>query len=374
MKINFELYLTLIFVFGPITFSLYCFVIFFSKNLIKWKTKWKRNYEKKLAEKEQKQIEKELEAEAIVRPGNTILEYLASKYNIVFCGGLGCGKTLTANMVTKYIVSKKNYENYKNRRQIKFINPQLLKDLEKLDKEQKINVYSEIELEDPVTGYKSFELWDYLTQKKRTIENGIYFVDEIGTKFGKEKTYEQIGKNKTADYTLASESARYARQDANIRFIATEQDAENIWKPIREKGFISVKMLGVNTWLTKKGIFLKRFKNFCLKCLPAWLTINSGEVMAVQFSKSNKLKTFFKLLIPAYFLLPKQYYIKKVKIAKKIKFKYTQFKSNFELNGEYKYLLFTNADIYKYNTRAHKEIYNNKFDENGNRRTSEKEK
>lgn len=368
MKINFELFLTLLLVFIPITLLIFVFVILFSKNLIKWKTKWKRNYEKKLAEREQKEIEKELESEAVVRPGNSVLEFLASKYNIVFYGGLGCGKTLMANLVTKYIVNKQENENYKNRRQIKFINPQLLKDLEKLDQEQKINVYSEIELEDPETGYKSFELWDYLTQKKRAIENGIYFVDEIGTKFGKDKTYEQIGKNKTTDYTLASESARYARQDANIRFIATEQDEENIWKPIREKGFIGVHMLGVSTWLTKKGIFVKKLKNFWLKFLPGFLTINSAEVLTVQLTKEKRFKAFLKLLLPAYFLLPKQYYIKKVKIAKSVKFKYTQFKANFEINGEYKYLLFTNADIYKYNTRAHKEIYNSKFDENGNRR------
>ena len=367
MKINIELLLTLYLIAVPVMYSTFAFVFIFTRIHTKWKTKYKTIYDKKLKEKEEKELEAELEKQAVVKPGNPILEYITSRFNVVCYGGLGCGKTLMANLLAKYIINKQEIFDYKNRRQLKYTNPQYLKDLEQLQENCKLNIYSEVDLLDHNTGFTSNELWDYLTQKKKTVENGIYFVDEIGTKFGKDQ-YNIQQREQSVEYKMAEQTARYARQDTNSRFIATEQDEENIWKPIREKGFVGIKMLGVQTWITKKGKVARAFKNFWLKCAPALLTINSKEVLAVELGRRNKTKAIFKLLLPAYFLLPKQYYIKKIEIAKQIKFDYTQFKINFELNGERKFLLFTNEDIYIYNSRGHKDIYNSKFDENGNRK------
>lgn len=370
MKINFELFLTLLLASVPILFCEFCFVIIFSKSFLKFKTKWQTKYQEYLEKKKAEQEEQERELEAIVSPGNKILEYLSEKFTLVFWGSLGSGKTLLANVVAYYILKKQQLQDHKMRRQLFYTNPGYLEDLEKLQVQSKLNIYSEIELEDFDTGFNSFELWEYITQKKRTIENGIYFMDEIGTKFGKEKFQE--GAIKDPEYRIAEKTVRFARQDANIKIIATEQDKDNIWKPIRDKGFTDIQCLGVSSWLTPKGLRVRKFKNFCLKCLPAWLTINMQEQLAISFGKLNKFKTILKSLLPAYFLLPKPYYVKKIKIAKAIKFKYTRIKVNFILDGGYQYLIFTNNDILKYNTRGHKEIYLNQFDENGNRRTNEK--
>lgn len=316
--------------------------------------------------KEEKAKQKELEREAVVKPGNPILEYLSRAYNLVFYGSLGSGKTMMANLTTKYIVDKQSRIDYDNRRMYRYINPGYIRDLEKLEYDEKLNIHSEVTLEDE-WGFTSRDLWDYLTQKKKTIENSVYFVDEIGTKLGKDQYYKQLSE-KDPDYINAEDTARYARQDTNSRFIATEQDRDNIWRPIREKGFIGVEMCGVRSWIIGKGKVVRFIKNYLLKIMPGIFTINVSEVLALEFGLKNKVIAFLKMLLPAYFLIPKQYYIKKIKISKDIAYDYTQFKIHFILNGEKKFLIFTNEDIYKYNTRGHRDKYNAKFDEYGNRK------
>lgn len=367
MKINIELLFTLYCVAVPVMYSTFMFVTIFTRINTKWSTKYKKEYEKKLKAKEDKEKEKQLESEAIVRQGNPVLEFLYGKHNVIFYGGLGCGKTLVANLLAKYITDKNAINDYKYRRQLKYTNPNYLADREKLTEERKLNVYSQIYLEDPNTGFTNQELWPVLTQRKRAIENGVYLADEIGEKFGKDIRFEQTGKNRSYDYTMAEESVRFARQDANIKFIGTEQAEDNIWKPIRDKGFLGVKMHGVKTWIDSKGKVLQKTKNILLLVVPAIFTLNVGEVLATQFGKKNKAKAFLKLLLPAYFT-PRQYYLKKIKIAKDIKFNHTVFKAYLEYNKEIHYLIFTNVNIFKYNTHGHKEEYLKRFDANGNNR------
>ena len=363
MKINFELLITLLVLIIP----LLIFWILYQRGFYKWKLRTENKFKRKQKEREDAELEKEMDKQAKVCQGNPILEKLASRYNVIFCGGLGCGKTLVANLLVKYIHDKHELQNYKNRRMLRYTNPQYVFELEKLIEEQKLNVYSDIRFEDPDTGFTAHELWPYLTQQKKTIENGIYFADEIGTKLGKDQHQKQLAE-KDPQYIAAAETARFARQDTNTVFIGTEQDEENIWKPIREKGFLAVKMHGVKTWLMKRGKVFKKIKNFWLNVMPGLLTLNVAEVLAIEFERKNKFKAFLKLLLPAYFLTPKPYYIKRIEIAKKIKFKYTKFKAFLEFEGNFNYLIFTNKDIYQYNTRGHREIYNSRFDENGNRK------
>ena len=367
MKIDFNLLITLLVIVIPTLLVVCMMIVIIQKYLIKYKIKFESAYKKKQKEKEDKEKEKELERDAYVRPGNPVLENLYTKHNVIFYGGLGCGKTLVANLLAKYIEDKNADNDYKYRRQLKYTNPGYLADRERLAEERKLNVYSQISLEDPVTGYTNQDLWSVLTQRKRAVENGVYLADEIGEKFGKDTRFEQTGKSRTYDYAMAEESVRFARQDANIKFIGTEQAEDNIWKPIRDKGFLGVKMHGVKTWITTKGKVLQKLKNILLLVLPGIITLNSREVISCQFGKKNKWKSFAILLLPAYFT-PKQYYIKKIKIAKKIKFRYTIFKAYMEYNKELHYLIFTNNDIFKYNTRGHKEEYLKKFDADGNNR------
>lgn len=365
--INFELLITLLIINIITAFMVFGYISVFVPTYQKWTIRYKTNYERRLKEKEEAEREAEIEANATVQPGNPFLDYLAQRYNVVFYGGLGCGKTMAMNLFAKYLYNRQEQIDYKNRRLYKYTKPQLLKEKEQLIEEGKLNIYSNIELEDISTGLTNRELMPYLTQQKCATENAIYAMDEIGEKFGKEQSNLQRGKNKTYEYAMAEKSVRFARQDLNIHFICTEQSQDNIWKPIRDKGFVAVHCLGVSHWLTGKGKKIKTLKNLILKIMPGIFTLNVQELLAIEFGTLNKIKSFLKMLLPAYFLQPKAYYIKKMKIDKQINYDYTKFKINYEFNGDYGYLLFDNYDLLKYNTRGHQEKYKIQFDENGDR-------
>ena len=361
--INTSLLVTLIILIVPVGII----AILVSMMLYDWKIKRKHQIEKQFKEQEQIEQEEEMERNAIVAPGNPLLESLSKIYNLIFCGGLGSGKTLAANLTTKYIRDKQEMYDWENRRMLKYINPAYIEKVYQMAEDGKMPVYSNIDLTDVYTGASNIELWPYLTQQKMAMENGIYFMDEIGTKLGKDQYWIQ-GKHVSDEYQAATESARFARQDANIRFIATEQNEDNIYKPIREKGFAIIRTFGVTHWITEKGKKKQWWKNFWLNALPGIFTLDVTRLLRIELGFINKLKTFAKCLLPAYFLQPKAYYSKKIEIINKIKFEYSMFKLKLEFQEKQYYLVFTNYDIYKYNTRGHKEIYQSRFDSEGNRK------
>ena len=150
--------------------------------------------------------------------------------------------------------------------------------------------------------------------------------------------------------------------------LATEQDGEDIYKGFRKNGYALITAKQTVVKLSFRGKVLRFLSNLRQFILPAYLTCNVKELMSEQLFVGDKFKTFLKSLLPAYYLLPRQYYITKQKISNKAKEKYQEFLTLLEFEGQDYYLRYTNADIFAYDTRAYKNEYSVKFDKTGNRK------
>lgn len=322
-------------------------------------------FDNKQQKKKLKKLKKQREKFSRVYIGNPVIERILQAFNIIVFGGLGAGKTLFANLLVCYLNEKYEKQDRKAKRRNKYTNSEYLKDLEKLEKLKKLRVYSNLKLEDK-DGNTSQDLWPALFQEIKIIENGIFLTDEFGEKLGKDLwQIQQSAKDPRID--RATNTARYARQIKNIKWIGTEQSRDNIFKPIRDKGFLELQALRTYVWIAKLG----KFKRFCgkwaRKILPGYLTVNLKSEFRKSFFIGDKIKTVFKLFASSFITLPQTYYRNIGIFVGNIKEKYTNFQTIIAA-GDKEYMFhFTNEKIFKYNTRAAKYRYDEQFDKDGNR-------
>jgi len=325
-------------------------------------------WDERHAEEKEKQLEKEkrklAEAFSEVYVGNPYLEMILKQYNIIVYGALGAGKTLFANLLCYYLNLKYYLVDRKNRLYNKYMNPEYEKELLTLQEKNLLRVYSNIPLADEF-GNKSQELWPYLTQEKRFIEKGIVFTDEFGTSLGKDLYYSQA-KN-TIEVERIVEMSRFARQNREIKWIGTEQSRDNIFKPIRDRGFTEVQALKTFVNLSKWGKIKRRVLSICRMALPAYFTVNWKKAFQKTLFTADKIKLGLKLLCPAFCFCKREYFIAKTETNKKIKDKYNVFTVIIDFYGNEMLFKFKNDQIFKYNTRQNKDAYLKQFNKEGDR-------
>lgn len=351
---------------GIIIFFVIYIIFDLNYKLISYKLRiiWEEKYKEKKKKKEEKANKRILKKFSKVYIGNPYLETILKQYNIIVYGRLGAGKTLFANLLCHYLNEKYIKEDKKNRRYIHYMMPDYEMDLNKL-KQQKLNrVYSSISLTDNKNN-NSQELWPYLTQKKRFIEKGIIFTDEFGTSLGKDLWFSQ-DKN-SIEVERIVDMSRYARQNCDIKWIGTEQSRDNIFKPIRDRGFTEVEALKTFVELSLWGKFKKFLINIWKFLMPGYLTINVKKLFEKTLFRTEKIKIIFKLFLPTYFLLPREYYISKTNFSNKLKKKHTKYSILINFYGHEMMFKFNNKKIFKYNTRQNKSNYLKQFDKEGNR-------
>lgn len=325
--------------------------------------KWLERREEKKKRKLEKKKKKEAEKYSKIYIGNPILEMLVKSYLIIIYGTLGAGKTLLANVLAHYLNVKYAIEDNKNKRYYKFMRPDYLEELQQLNEKNHLRVYSNLKLEED--GKKSQELWDYITQKKRAMYRGIYFWDEIGTYAGKDLYYDNDKYSPEVEGIV--NSSRFNRQDRDIKWICTEHNKDNLFKPIRNREFAEIHALRTYVNISKWGKFKRKILSIKNAILPAYFTLNSWQEFENCLFWTDKIKTFLKMLLPAYFLLPKSYYIKKTKLNSEIKEKHSWFKVILDYYGHEFMFRFKKNQIFDYSTTAHESVYLKQFDKNGDR-------
>lgn len=325
-------------------------------------------YEEKYKERKKKREEKEKIKQSKkyskVYLGNPYLEAILKQYNIIVYGRLGAGKTLFANLLCHYLNEKYKKEDKKNKRYIHYMLPDYELDLNKLKTKSFNRVYSNIPLIDK-KNKSSQELWPYLTQKKRFIEKGIIFTDEFGTSLGKDLWFSQ-DKN-SIEVERIVDMSRYARQNCDVKWIGTEQSKDNIFKPIRDRGFTEVEALKTLVGISKFGKIKKFFVTIWRFIMPSYLCLNIKKIFDKTLFKKDKIKLIFKLLLPAYFILPREYYISKTSFNAFLKKKHTKYSVVVNYYGIEMMFKFSNKHIFAYNTRQNKSNYLKQFDKEGNR-------
>ena len=332
---------------------------------------WRAGYDERKKKREQKRIEKQKWKYAHIGQGNPLIENIIQSRFIIFWGQKGSGKTILANLTARYLFERQETFNKKHKRYNKVMFPDYVADYKKIIDSGKLPVYTNRDLiftyEDKKRKLISEDFTPYLTLKKKAIYHPIFMVDEFGSNFPKEMYYEYQA---NPDPTVAEmkELFKKDRHYLNGWILGTEQDGENIFIGFRQNGYARVKALGTVVSLDKKGKFVRGFKNFWSAILPAFLTLNMYKIRKKELFTKDKILSFFKALLPAYFFFPKDYYTKKQELSNKINYKYQRYLVHLEFNGAEYIIRFTNDDIFQYNTHAYKHEYDEKFDKNGNRK------
>ena len=337
--------------------------------LLLWATKilafhYRQNYEKHKKRKEAKKAEKIKWKYARVTMDNPLLNSIVNSGHFIVFGGVpGAGKTIMANLLTKFVLDKREDDLHKKSRYYRYTNPKILKEEQSLIEDNRLATYSNLEIKDEEKRTNK-ELMPYLLMQRKAVQKCVFLIDEIGQYMGKDLYFES-GKGNPLIENL-EKIFRFIRHYLNGYIIATEQDIDNIYIGIRRIGYTKIFLPEkTKVMLSPFGKKMLKIKNFLNFILPGILTINYRRVFNNILYKSDKIKTILKLLLPTYFMLPKEYYARRKDIFVRNNTKHLRFITKFIFeNAEY-YIRYTNADIYSYNTRAHQDEYEKAFNKDG---------
>lgn len=328
---------------------------------------WKAGYEARKKKREERKKERLKWKYAKVNINNPLLKRIATNRFIICMGSLGTGKSITMNLITRFLIALRQKEYEKNKRYNRIMKAEYFTSEQELQEQELLPVYSNLDFKDRETNFKSQELLKYITLSKKAVQKCVFAIDEISSLFGKDLYYDTETRN-SATIAEMKELFKKGRHYLDCHFIGTEQDGEDIYIGFRKNGYALITCLGTLVKISKKGKFVRKIKNICNAILPAYLTINHKRVMRQQLFTSDKVKTVFKMLLPSYFLLPREYYTRKQLISNGIKEKYQRYQTRFQFNNAEYYIRYTNQDIYAYNTRAFQFEYDRLFTNNGERK------
>ncbi|MGN1228000.1 MAG: hypothetical protein ACI4TX_05105 [Christensenellales bacterium] len=328
---------------------------------------WKAGYENRKKKREERKKERQKWKYARVTLDNPLLKQIATNRFIICMGSLGKGKSITMNLITHYLVALREHENKKNKRYNKIMKKEYYEQEQQLKESKLLPVYSNLDFMDRETGYKKQELMPYITLSKKAVQKCVFAIDEVSSLFGKDIYYDTELRNSAVVGDM-EELFKKGRHYLDCHFIGTEQDGADIYIGFRKNGYALITCLGTIVRISKKGKVIRKIKNVFNQIMPAIFTVNIARVLRQQLFKADKIKTIFKMLLPSYFLLAKEYYTRKQEINNKIKEKYQTYQTRLQYDtGEY-YIRYTNEDIYAYNTRAFKYEYDSIFANNGERK------
>lgn len=325
----------------------------------------KKGYDVRQQKKEAKKKERLKWKYCEVDLDNPLLNQMMQDRTLIFMGHKGTGKSLMMNLFAHFLWKKRLEHDKKNKRYLKYMNPEYLVQEKILEDSKLLPVYSNINFIDFETQACNQVLEPYFELRKKAVEKAIFCIDEISSYYGKDIYFsDEVDE---ARKKAIKENSKKNRHYTNGFILGTEQDGDNIFKGIRENGYGLVQCLRTNVYLAKSGKILRNIKNFFNFTLPAIFTVNLSKVMSEQLFVSGKIITFFKLLFPSYFSCPHEFYDRRQKINNKIKRKYQKFEVRFIYGTGEWYIRFTHEDMFDYNTREYKKEYDALFDENGNR-------
>lgn len=330
---------------------------------------WKAGYEHRRDKQEQKKQEKLKWQYAKVNSNNWLLEKITQSRFIIFRGGWGKGKSILMNLVAYYLYTKEKTNLFNNLRYNQVMRPEYTKEYFKLIQDCKLPIYSNLDfiLKTQDNELKSQELDPYIKLQKKAIQKAVFCIDEFSSLFPKEMYYENLANNNPKIVEM-EEFFKKNRHFTNGWILGTEQDGEDIYKGFRKNSYALVTALGTNTHLPHKAKIIRYLKNLFIILSPALFTTNVKQLFNEQLFIKDKISLLFKLCLPSYCFLPKQYYEHKQNISNNIKERYQEFITLLDFEGKQYYLQYTNNDIFAYNTRAYKHEYDDKFDKEGNRK------
>ena len=335
---------------------------------------WRVGYEHRREKRERKKQEKLKWQYAQVGSNNWLLDKITQSRFIIFRGGWGKGKSILMNLVAHYLWAKERANIFDNIRYNKVMRADYINDYILLMQNNKLPIYSNLDFiqisQD--TTYCSQALDPYIQLKKKAIQKAIFCIDEFSSLFPKEMYYDNLANNNPKIVEM-EEFFKKNRHYTNGWILGTEQDGEDMYKGFRKNGYALVTALGTSTYLPRKAKVSRSCKNLFNIIAPAYFTTDYKQLFAEQLFWKDKFSLFFKLMLPSYCCLPKCYYQRKQDISNEIKAQYLQFVTLLDFEGKQYYLRFTNNDIFSYNTRAYKHEYDDKFDENGNRKVIDNE-
>ena len=324
---------------------------------------------------EQKKQEKEKWKFAKIDENNVLLNQITQSRFIIIQGTWGMGKTILMNVIAHFLYKRNSLYNQKNNRYYNYCNKDFLKSLDDLEQKGLLPVYSNLDFVDYETKKRSQEIEPYIKLQKKMVAKAISCIDEFSSTFPKDMYYTNIkGDNEVILEQI--ELFKKYRHFTDGWILGTEQGGQNIYIRFRENGYVLITALGTVVKLTKWGKFKRIVLNLFNILLPAFLTINVRLERQKVLFKEDLFKFYLKLLIPAYFSFPVNFYNKKQKISNYINLKYQRYITKFEFNGKQYFFKYTNKEKFSYNTRAYQNEYDSKFDSNGNRketRTDNKE-
>lgn len=316
---------------------------------------------------EQKKLEKEKWKFAKVDENNVLLNEITQSRFIIIKGDWGKGKSILMNIIAKFLYKKKEVQDNENKRYLKFIKPDYLEQLEKIDEEKKLPIYSNLDFKDVESGKVSQDLEPYIKLQKKAVPQAIFCIDEVASIFPKTMHYQNMT-DENKEVVEQKELFKKFRHYTNGWIIGTEQDGQDIYVGFRKNGYVLITALGTVVKLTKWGKFKRLILNSINIFMPALLTINVRLERKKVLFKEDLFKFYLKLLLPAYFSFPVNFYERKQKISNYINKKHQKYITKFEYNGKQYFFKYTNKEKFSYNTRAYKNEYDEKFDNNGNRK------
>lgn len=338
------------------------------KNRIKKENKMKASEDaKRKAEEEQ-----QMHAHRVVSMNNWLLNEITKTRIIIIKGLAGKGKTILMQVFTKFLVDKFNYELRKNRRYYKIMNPSYLERREKLSQDGFLPVYTNMHnVFDITNGLKAQEsALDILQQKIKANSPAVVQFDEFGSVLSKFLIFEIMAekdKSKIKDNNELKDLARKLRH-YGLWLIGTEQDGDDIVKWIRQFGYACPEALQTNVSVLPFGQRKQKRQIFIKKWSMGLFVSKIKNRFAECMDFPEKVKTFFKMFMPAHKGFEKQFYVTRNEIYKKINERYTVFKTLMNYEGKLYWLYYGNHNKLSYDTLAFSGDYDNKFTSDGTRK------
>lgn len=306
-----------------------------------------------------------------IHEDNILLKDITQSRFIIIKGDWGKGKSILMNIIAKFLYKKKEIQDNENKRYLKFIKRDYLEQLKKLDEEKKLPIYSNLDFKDVESGKVSQDLEPYIKLQKKAVPQAIFCIDEVASLFPKTMHYQNMT-DENKEVVEQKELFKKFRHYTNGWIIGTEQDGQDIYVGFRKNGYVLITALGTVVKISMWGKIKRKVLNILNIILPAVFTINVRlERLKILF-KEDLFKFYLKLLLPAYFSFPVNFYERKQKINNYINEKHQIYITKFEYNGKQYFFKYTNKEKFSYNTRAYKNEYDEKFDSNGNRKDNKR--
>lgn len=350
-----------VFVFVFLMFN-HWFVLHRSKKLYLWEQKQKEKEKQiQLSREESKRYE-----DAYVTLQSSYLQNITNKSRIIMFGGEpGNGKSLSMDMMAKWLYDRQQWIDRKNKRYNTYMRPDYLKQKQRLIDEGLLTVYDNLGM--TLGDLKTQPVLPVLEMLTQAIQGAVLALDEAGHYYPKEKYFELL---KTKDMALKRkydkliEFVRFIRHYIKGWLLMTEQDEENLFIGMRRTGYARIKQIACSVYITAAGKRVSKLKHFKNRWLPAWLVGKPLESLKGKRTFAAKAFNLFKLLLPNWFNAF-IYYEKARMIDEDVEKKYTEYKVLWEYEGRQRYQIFNNNQIFKYNTRSRQKDYTVKFNNQG---------